>query len=176
MATSNSTQILIDTSKRVFIKRVGIFDSGGGDEVQTVFVDPRTLSGVLNANNQLYQSGNTVSSGFGANSLSIKRIVYNVDAKVGNLQLKWQGNNSANDRIIFSFGGGAGVTDPNDNLPAIWNNAINPTGNITIQTAGTTANASYTLILELHKNTSYFDAGWTRDPAAFNYGEYAVKP
>jgi hypothetical protein len=176
MATSNSTQILIDTSKRVVVKRVGIFDSAGGDEAQTVFLDPRTLNGVLNANNQLYQSGNTVSSGFGANALALKRIVYNVDAEVGHLQLKWQGNTSANDKTIFALGVGAGDTNPNDNLPVIWNNAINPTGNVTIQTVGTTANAAYTVILEFHKNTSYFDAGWTKDPAAFNYGDYAVKP
>ena len=32
MATSNSTQILVDTTKRTVIKRVGIFDAAGGNE------------------------------------------------------------------------------------------------------------------------------------------------
>ena len=51
MAIANSTQILIDTNKRTVIKRIGILDS---DEAETVFIDPRTLSGCLNSNNQLY--------------------------------------------------------------------------------------------------------------------------
>ncbi len=67
MATSNSTQILVDTTKRTVIKRVGIFDTAGGNEALTVVIDPRTLSGALNANNLPYQTGNTVATGF-ANS------------------------------------------------------------------------------------------------------------
>jgi hypothetical protein len=64
MATSNSTQILVDTTKRTVIKRVGIFDTAGGNEALTVVIDPRTLSGALNANNLPYQTGNTVATGF----------------------------------------------------------------------------------------------------------------
>jgi hypothetical protein len=41
---------------------------------------------------------------------------------------------------------------------------------------GTTANAAYTLIMELHKNSTYYDIGVYRDPAAFNFGQYALKP
>ena len=176
MATSNSTQILIDTTKRVVIKRVGIFDSAGGDEIQTVMLDPRTLNGVLNANNLPYYAGNTVSATFGTNCLALKRVVYNVDAEVGHLQIKWQGTGGGSDKTIFALGVGAGDTNPNDNLPVIPNNATNPTGNVTIQTVGTTANAAYTIIMEFHKDNRYFDAGWIADPAAFNYGPYAVKP
>jgi hypothetical protein len=132
MAIANNTQILIDSNKRTVIKRIGIIDS---DETLTVIIDPRTLSGALNANNLPYQAGNTVAPGFG-----------NVD------------------------------TNPQYQLPAITNNAIGPTGNVVIKTVGTTANAAYTLIIELHKNNSFFDAGWGRDPAAFNYGEYSITP
>jgi hypothetical protein len=32
MATSNTTQVIIDTNRRTVIKRVGIFDAAGGDE------------------------------------------------------------------------------------------------------------------------------------------------
>lgn len=169
MAIANSTQVLIDTTKRTVIKRVGILDS---NENQTVMLDPRSLSGVLDANGALWTTGNTLPSGFGANSLSIKRIIYNVDAEAGHLQLKWQGDTAANDKTIVALGVGAGDTNPNDNLPVITNNASQPTGNITIQTVGTTANAAYTLIIELHKNGSYYQAGQFNDPAAFNYPPY----
>ena len=173
MAIANSTQILIDTTRKTIIKRIGIIDS---NELQTVMIDPRTLSGVLNANGALYQSGNTLPAGFGANCFTIKRIIYNVDAEVGHLQLKWQGDISANDKTIVALGVGAGDTNPNDNLPAIWNNASSPTGNVTIQTVGTTANAAYTLIIELTKNGTYYNAGQFQDPAAFNTGIYSITP
>jgi len=176
MATSNNTQLLIDTTKRTVVKRVGIFDSAGGNEAQTVLIDATSLSGVLDANGALWQSGNTLPSGFGSQCLSIKRIIYNVDAEVGHLQLKWQGNNSANDKTIVAFGVGSGDTNPSDNLPVMWNNAINPTGNITIQTVGTTANAAYTLIIELHKNGAYYQSGQYNDPSAFNFAEYSMEP
>ena len=173
MAIANSTQILIDTTRKAVIKRVGVLDSS---ESQTVMLDPRSLSGVLDANGALWQTGNTLPAGFGANSLTIKRIVYNVDAEVGHLQLKWQGDVSGNDKTIVALGVGAGDTNPNDNLPVIWNNAGVPTGNITIQTAGTTSNAAYTLLLEVHKNGQYYNAGQFQDPAAFNYPPYDLTP
>lgn len=176
MATSNTQQILIDTTKRVIIKRVGIFDTSGGNELQTVILDPRTLYGVLNANGALWQTGNTLPTGFAGNSLTLHRVVYNVDAEVGHLQLKWQGADAANDKTIFALGVGAGDTNPNDNLPVITNNSPNPSGNVTIQTVGTTANAAYTLIMEFHKNGSYFSSGQHVDPAAFNYPPYGVTP
>ena len=175
MAVSTSTHVIIDTTKRAVIKRVGIFDSSGGDEAQNVLLDPRTLSGVLDANGNLWQSGNTLPAGFGG-CLTLKRIVYNVDAEVGHLQLKWEGNNAANDKTIWAFGVGAGDTNPNDNLPVIWNNSPNPTGNIVVKTVGTTANAAYTVILEVHKDGRYFQAGQFNDPAAFNYPPYGITP
>lgn len=176
MATSNSTQILVDTNKRVIIKRVGVFDAAGGDEAKTLMLDARTLSGTLDANGRLWQAGNTLPAGFGANALTVVRMNFMVDAEVGHIQVKWEGNSAANDKTIFAVGGGSGDTNPQGNIPSIPNNAINPTGNILVQTVGTTANAAYTLILELHKNNAYYDIGVFRDPAAFNYGPYSLKP
>ena len=46
------------------------------------------------------------------------------------------------------------------------------TGNVTIKTVGTTANAAYTVIIELHKNGQYYSGGQFQDPAAFNYPPY----
>lgn len=174
MATSNSTQILVDTTKRTVIKRVGIFDTAGGNEALTVVIDPRALSGALNANGALYQTGNTTATGFANSAFTISRVLYNVDAEVGHLQLKWQGTTS--DATIFALGVGAGDTNPQYQLPAIPNNAVGPTGNVTITTVGTTANASYTLIIELHKNNQYYSSGQFTDPAAFNYPPYGVTP
>lgn len=174
MATSNSTQILVDTTKRTVIKRVGIFDAAGGNEALTVVIDPRALSGALNANGALYQTGNTTATGFANSAFTISRVLYNVDAEVGHLQLKWQGTTS--DATIFALGVGAGDTNPQYQLPAIPNNATGPTGNVTITTVGTTANASYTLIIELHKNNQYYSSGQFTDPAAFNYPPYGVTP
>jgi len=174
MATSNSTQILIDTNRRTVIKRVGIFDAAGGNEALTVAIDPRTLAFALNANNLPYQTGNTVAPGFANSAFTISRVVYNVDAEVGHVQLKWQGTTS--DATIYALGVGAGDTNPQNQLPVITNNAVGPTGNVTITTVGTVANAAYTLIIELKKNGQFYSGGQFQDPAAFNYPPYGVTP
>jgi hypothetical protein len=174
MATSNTIQILVDTNKRTVIKRIGIFDASGGDEAETVIIDPRTLSGCLNANNAPYQAGNTTAPGFANSAFTVSRVIAAVDAEVGHLQLKWQGTTSS--ATIIAMGVGVLDSNPQYQLPTIGNNSVGPTGNVTIKTVGTTANAAYTVIIELHKNTSFYDAGWGNDPAAFNYGPYSIKP
>ena len=171
MAIANSTQILIDTNKRTVIKRIGIIDS---DENQTVIIDPRSLAFALNANNQPYQTGNTVATGFANSAFTISRVLYNVDAEVGHLQLKWQGTTS--DATIVASGVGYFDSNPQYQLPAIPNNAVGPTGNVVIKTVGTTANAAYTVIIEVHKDSRFYSAGQFQDPAAFNYPPYGVTP
>jgi hypothetical protein len=171
MAISNTTQILIDTNKRTVIKRVGIIDS---DESQTVIIDPKSLAYAMNANNLPYQSGNTVGAGFANSAFTISRVLASVDAEVGHLQLKWQGTTT--DAIIYAFGVGFADTNPNYQLPTITNTAVGPTGNVVIKTQGATANAAYTVIIELHKNGQYYSGGQFQDPAAFNYPPYGVTP
>lgn len=171
MAISNTTQILVDTNKRTVIKRVGIIDS---DENQTVIIDPRSLAYALNANNLPYQTGNTVAPGFANSAFTISRVVASVDAEVGHLQLKWQG--TTNDATVYALGVGFADTNPNYQLPTITNNAVGPTGNLVIKSVGTTTNAAYTIIIELHKNGSYYSGGQFQDPAAFNYPPYGVTP
>ena len=114
------------------------------------------------------------SSGLANSAFTISRVLASVDAEVGHLQLKWQGTTTSN--TIYALGVGNIDTNPQYQLPAITNNAIGPTGNVVIKTVGTTANAAYTLIIELHKDNRFFDAGWGRDPAAFNYGDYSITP
>lgn len=170
MAIANSIQTLVDTNTRTVIKRIGIIDS---DENETVIIEPLKLFGALNANGAYYQTGNTTSAGFGANAFTISRIIASVDAEVGHLQLKWQGATSA---TIIAAGVGAFDSNPQYQFPAISNNAATPTGNVTIKTVGSTTGAAYTVIIELHKNGAYYDRGQLTDPAAFNYGAYALKP
>lgn len=171
MAISNTTQILIDTNKKTVIKRVGIIDS---DESQTVIIDPKSLAFALNANNLPYQSGNTVAPGFANSAFTISRVIASVDAEVGHLQLNWQGTTS--DATIYALGVGFADTNANYQLPVITNNAVGPTGNVVLKTAGTTPNAAYTIIIELHKNGQYYSGGQFQDPAAFNYPPYGVTP
>lgn len=171
MAIANSTQILIDTNKRTVIKRIGVIDS---DENQTVIIDPRALAFALNANNQPYQTGNTTPAGFANSAFTVSRVLASVDAEVGHLQLKWQGTTS--DATIVACGVGFFDSNPQYQLPAIPNNAVGPTGNVVIKTVGTTANAAYTVIIELHKDNRFYSAGQFQDPAAFNYPPYGVTP
>ena len=171
MAISNTTQILIDTNKRTVIKRVGILDS---NENETVFIEPLKLFAAINANGQYYQTGNTIPDGMANSAFTISRMVASVDGEVGHVQLKWQGSTSS--ATIWAFGAGTTDTNPQYQFPSIGNNAVGPTGNVTILTAGTTANAAYTVMIELHKNGAYYDPGRLTDPAAFNYGPYALKP
>jgi hypothetical protein len=171
MAIANSVQILVDTNKRTVIKRVGIIDS---DENTTVIIEPLKLFGALNANGAYYQTGNTTPAGLANSAFTISRVLASVDSEVGHLQLLWQGTTTSN--VIYALGVGNIDTNPQYQLPSISNNALGPTGNVTIKTVGTTTNAAYTVIIELHKNGTYYDSGQLTDPAAFNYGAYAIRP
>jgi hypothetical protein len=88
--------------------------------------------------------------------------------------LKWQGTGAS--QTIIASGVGVFDSNPQYQFPAITNNSVGPTGNVTIKTVGTTANAAYTVIIELHKNGAFYDRGQLTDPAAFNYGAYELKP
>jgi hypothetical protein len=171
MAIANSIQTLVDTNTRTVIKRIGILDS---DEAETVIIEPLKLFGALNANGAYYQTGNTTPAGLANSAFTVSRVLCSVDAEVGHLQLKWQGTTAA--ATIIASGVGIFDSNPQYQFPAIGNNASGPTGNVTIKTVGTTANAAYTVIIELHKNGAYYDRGQLTDPAAFNYGAYAIKP
>jgi hypothetical protein len=174
MATSNNIQILTDTTKRTVIKRIGIFDGNGGDELPTVFIEPIKLAGCLNANGALYQTGNTLPTGFANSAFTVSRILASVDAECGHLQIQWQGTGTTN--TIFAFGVGTTDTNPQYQFPSITNNAIGPTGNLIIKTVGTTANAAYTVIIELHKDNRFYSSGQFADPQAFNYPPYSITP
>ena len=129
MAIANSIQTLVDTNTRTVIKRIGIIDS---DENETVFIEPLKLFGALNANGAYYQTGNTTSTGFANSAFTVSRILASVDAEVGHLQIKWQGTTASN--TVVALGVGSFDSNPQYQFPAITNNAIGPTGNLTIKT------------------------------------------
>lgn len=172
MAISNTTQTLVDTNTRTVIKRIGVLDS---DENQTVIIEPLKLFGALNANGTYYQAGNTTSPGFANSAFTISRVLASIDAEVGHLQIQWQGTGGGT-ATSLAYGVGFHDSNPQYQFPAITNSAVGPTGNLMIKTVGTTANAAYTLIIELHKNGAYYDRGQLTDPAAFNYGAYSIRP
>jgi len=171
MAIANTTQVLVDSNKKVVIKRVGLLDS---DENETIFINPLTLSGALNANGLPYQTGNTLPSGFANSAFTVSRVIASVDAEAGNLQLSWKGSTTSTP--IVAYGVGFHDSNPQYQLPSIKNDAVGPTGDITIKTIGTTANAAYTLIIELHKNNQFYSSGQFTDPAAFNYPPFGITP
>ena len=69
-------------------------------------------------------------------------------------------------------------------MPAIYNNSGNTTigaasvgnGDVGVYTQGATANSAYTLIMTFRKNNAMYQRGQFNDPAAFNYGQYSLKP
>jgi len=171
MAIANTTQVLVDSNKKVVIKRVGVLDL---DENETIFINPLTLSGVLNANGLPYQTGNTLPSGFANSAFTVSRVIASVDAEVGHLQLLWKGTTTSTP--LVAYGVGFNDSNPQYQLPSISNDAVGPTGDITIKTVGTTANACYTIIIELHKNNQFYSSGQFTDPAAFNYPPFGLTP
>jgi hypothetical protein len=95
-------------------------------------------------------------------------------APPGSVELFWAGNTTANNATIFYLNGNGEYGSQQN--PAIQNNAINPNGNLGINTYGVTANTAYTLILAFRKDNAHYQRGQFNDPAAFNYGSYGPKP
>ena len=60
------------------------------------------------------------------------------------------------------MGDGATISNPNA--------VANTTGNVMITTAGYAAGETFTLFIDLRKNSADYDAGQTADPVAFNLG------
>lgn len=74
---------------------------------------------------------------------------------------------------------GNGEYDGMGNWVTIPNNSkgtANSVGDIGIITRGMIANSVYTVIVELRKENEYYQRGQFNDPAAFNYGNYSLRP
>ena len=179
MANQFTYQVLKDTNQKAVIKLTGFFDGASGDESNVARIAANTLYGALDANNVPLRSSlslsNTAQSYYG---LSIDKIWFEANfAGTGHARLFW--NATTAKTIIGVTGQGVGAYNDNGNWVTIPNNAAGTAGcigDIGIQTYGATANSTYNIIVELRKDNANYDRGQFEDPAAFNFGNYSLKP
>lgn len=176
MANVYSYQVLKDDTQHAVIKLTGLFD-GTGQESNVARIAANTLYGAMDANNNLLVNGNTAKPYYG---LTINRVWYDVDNNAGDVQLYWRNTASADPTqgTPIMFLQGNGEYDGNGNWITIKNPTVtsNNNGDIALVTRGQTANASYTIILELRKDNQHYQRGQLNDPAAFNYGQFGLRP
>jgi hypothetical protein len=191
MANKFTYQVLRDTTTDAVIKLTGTFDGSSGNESNVSRISANTLSNAL-ANNGLLlstQNANTALPYYDLQLTGLKYYVnFPVSSPIGSVELFWSGNNTgtaassyANSSTIFHLQG-QGEFGLGEQLPSITNNsgtgAANTVGNgdLGVATQGATANASYTLVVSVRKNNAMYQRGQLSDPAAFNYGQYSLKP
>jgi|GEM_PF-5992127 len=191
MANKFTYQVLRDTTTDAVIKLTGTFDGSSGNESNVSRISANTLANAL-ANNGLLlstQNANTALPYYDLQLTGLKYYVnFPVSSPIGSVELFWSGNNTgtaassyANSATIFHLQG-QGEFGLGEQLPSITNNsgtgAANTVGNgdLGVATQGATANSSYTLIVSVRKNNAMYQRGQLSDPAAFNYGQYSLKP
>lgn len=175
MANSYDSQILKDTTEHTVIKLTAIFD-GTGQESNTVRIQANTLYGALATNGNLVANsqGGAANTTLNYYGLGVYRLWYDCSTN-GDVELYW---NAATPRTLFAMNAN-GEYDGNGNWITISNNTAGTSrsnGDIGITSRGMAANDSYTIIVELRKDNAHYQRGQFNDPAAFNYGAYAMKP
>ena len=179
MANRYSYQILKDDTQHAIIKLTGEFD-GSGQENNTARIAANTLYGALDSSkaNLLSSSANTGPLSY--YGLTIHRLWYDTDSGSGDVQLYWANtaSASASGGVPILFMQGNGEYDGAGNWITIKNPTVSSynNGDIAICTRGQAANGSYTIIMELRKDNAHYQRGQFNDPAAFNYGDYSVRP
>lgn len=180
MPNSYSYQVLKDDTQFAVIKLTAAFD-GATQEDNVTRIAANTLYGALDANNVPLRSAlsvsNTAKPYYG---LTLNRVWYDTDTGSGSVELYWANTQaaSASGGTPLVFLQGNGEYDAGGNWITIKNPSVgvNNNGDIGIITRGQVANASYTIILELRKENEYYQRGQFNDPAAFNYGDYSIRP
>lgn len=175
MANAYTYQVIKDTTEHAVIKITGVFD-GTGQENNVARIAANTLYGALATNNYPVAnvhggSANTAKEYYG---LSLNRLWYDCSAG-GDVQLFW---NATTPKTLMMLNGN-GEFDGMGNWTTIPNNAEGTAGcngDIGVVTRGMAANDSYTMVVELRKHNAYYQRGQFNDPAAFNYGDYTIKP
>lgn len=163
-------QILRDTNKISVIKLTGSF-TNGTQESNVSRISANTLSGALNANNQLLSSGGVAKPFY---RTSVYRVWYDVNCPTpANLRMFWNGSNTA---TIMNLGGSGEYNVAGNWIPIPNNASGTVSGDIGFETSGFAANSSYSVIVELHKDSQYYNAGQLTEPAAFNSGLYGITP
>lgn len=161
MATTLTTQTLVDTNRRSVIKVVGV---GGGDANASLIV-AANLAYAINATGQV-----STLNPKRLNRVAIKRI-WGQGHILSNkyITLQWGGNSNS---AIVTFGTGSfdydfdsSSTQGTIEIP----DPANSTGDIVFTSTATTGDA-WTLFIDLKKDGRDYDQGQTRDPLAFNNG------
>lgn len=157
MANVIREQKLIDSNKRALVKYIILSD--GTQEANTRLLDASSLAFALNATGVISQTN--PKSNY---RTSIKKIkAYSKTA--GSVRLKWEGD--ANSEII-TFGSATVDFNFENDGAVITNPEANATGDILISTLGLTSGDTFTIFLDLRKDSLDYDAGQTADPYAFN--------
>jgi hypothetical protein len=166
MANILKEQRLIDNNKRALLKYV--FISDGTTEANTKLVDVSTLANALDTTGQIMSGSTNVRSKY---TTTIKRVYGNYSG-TGHIKLQWHGD--ANSEIVVFGAGGVDLDfERRAEGAVIPNPEANTSGDILFSTSNVPTGAVFTLILDLRKDSIDYDAGQTRDPAAFNAGPYA---
>jgi hypothetical protein len=158
---------IIDNNKRALIKYV--FISDGTLSANATLVDVSTLRSALNANGYIMVANTHPKSTY---RTTIRRIFASGKGN-GALKLQWHGDSNSEiivattgtfDLDFESMGSGAVITNPE----------ANSVGDILLSTVNIAAGDIYTVLVDLRKDSSDYDAGQTADPAAFNSGGYRL--
>ena len=187
MANKFTYQILRDSSTDATIKLTGVFD-GTSQEANNARIAANTLSGALATNGYLVANtqGGSANTPLSYYDLQLTGLKYYVNMptanNIGTVEIFWNGGGGtaaaqyANSATIFHLNS-SGEFGLGEQLPAIYNNSLgNTAGDIGIYTSGAAANCSYTLILSFRKNNAQYQRGQFNEPAAFNFGPYALQP
>ena len=192
MANKFTYQVLRDTTTDTVIKLTGIFD-GTGEQRNNIVIAANTLSGALDANGVPLRTSlslsNTALSYYDIQLTGLKYYVnLPTTSPLGSVELFWNGGGAtaaaqyANSATIFHLNS-QGEFGLGEQLPSILNNSGNTAiantqgnGDLGIYTWGASANSAYTLIISLRKNNAHYQRGQFNDPAAFNFGQYSIKP
>ena len=173
MANSFTSQIIKDTTEHTVIKLTASFD-GSGQESNNARIVANTLYGALATNSYPVANvhGGAANTTLEFYNLSLNRMWYDCSAN-GNVELTWDATAPA----TLMFLNGNGEYDGMGNWTTIPNNAgSGKTGDIGVTTRNMVDGDSYTIIMELRKDNAHYQRGQFNDPAAFNYGEYAIRP
>ncbi len=174
MANSYGYQVIKDTTEHAVIKLTGFFD-GTGQENDHRRIQANTLSGALDSSKANLLSSTANTGPLPYYGLAINRVWYDCADGAGQVSLFWHADTV---KYIFHLNGNSEF-DGMGNWTTIPNDAkatANCVGDIGLITRGMVANSCYTIILEVRKENEYYQRGQFNDPAAFNYGSYAIRP
>jgi len=143
-SSSGGTAVVQDCANSTSVALTGVTGTFSGADVITGTTSLRTR----------VQAGSLVANAY---SLQVSRIIYNIqgDGQVAKVELMWQGTGGgANNRTIAILSGD-GVYELDTHAVRVPNNANSATGNITLTCLGWSANAHYTLVIDVSKLGGY---------------------